>query len=99
MRMRISAPAGDFLSDFSGSIVVFILLSSNFNFFFEVSVQHIKDTRVNEILTHEWDDDSTQLLWAKKMTNGSRLDRWDTCPISWTLPQPSNQKKAKSIAI
>ncbi len=37
--------------------------------FFEVSVQHIQGTRVNETLTHEGDDDSTQLLWTKKMAN------------------------------
>ena len=49
----MSAPAGDFASDSSGSIVVFIFLCSNFIFLFEVSVQHVQGTRGNETLTHE----------------------------------------------
>src|SRR5574341_2287495 len=54
IRMRMSAPAGDFASGSSGSIVVFILLSSNFiGCFFAVSVQHVQGTRVNETLSHE----------------------------------------------
>src|SRR5215207_9303053 len=54
IRKRMSAPAGDFASGGSGSTVVFILLSSNFICcFFEVSVQHVQGTGVNETLTHE----------------------------------------------
>jgi hypothetical protein len=50
----MSAPAGDFASGSSGSIVVFILLSSNFICcFFEASVQHVQGTGVNETLTQE----------------------------------------------
>jgi hypothetical protein len=48
----MSAPAGDFASGSSGSIVVFILLSSNFiGCFFEDSVQHVQGAGVNETLT------------------------------------------------
>src|SRR5512132_3849467 len=54
IRKRMSAPAGDFASGFSGSIVVFKLLSSNYIcFFFEVSVQHVQGTRVKKTMTHE----------------------------------------------
>src|SRR6185503_8917146 len=54
IRKRMSAPAGDFASGLSGSIVVFILLSSNFICcFFEVSVQHVQGTGLNETLTPE----------------------------------------------